>query len=264
MVTISAWIYDPTKNPFGDKGGRAALYKIECENPQGCDLYVKNNACILSGGLSGCKFGRKSCFDGPTKKARGFYSWMADQKKENAEWIGKLDSNKAWNRIAKINDHYYLPYSFMSGSLGSGYPLEGQWVHAEKMTSQLLEKICLARPRALFGGEISDYQKKEVPKFLTDLRMFYPDLFNLLSEAQKVRAQSVSNVGRQADITTCLPGSYIFSNNKWEWDGSKLTGRSMLFQPVKGEIVITITPERGQPVKITDDSQVGPETTFLD
>jgi hypothetical protein len=265
MEKISAWVYDPTKSLFGDKSGNAALYEISCQNPQGCDLYTKNNSCILSGSLSGCKFGRKCCTNGPTKRARGFHSWMSDRRKENSEWIGNLDSNTAYNRIFKIQDHYYLPYSFMAEEYKDcGNPLPSKWVNMNDMTADLLERICNARPRALFGGVISGYQTEQVPKFLTDLRMFYPGLFDLLPEDQKARARSLSNVGRLADITTCLPGPYVFSRDKWDWDGQKLTGRSMLFQPVKGEIEITIVPEKGQGVKITDDAQVGPETMFLD
>lgn len=264
-TTISAWVYDPTKSLFGNKGGHAARYKIDCENPQGCDLFAKSNTCLLTGPISGCKFGRKTCLRGPTKKARSFYSWMADQTKQHAEFIGKIDSNKAYNRIAKINGYYYLPYSYMGDmAFGDGAPLSSKWVPEDQLTAELLERICRAQPRAMMGGVIGDYQKKEVPKFLSDLRMFFPDLFALLSEENKKRAESVSNVGRSADLATCLPGNYIFSKTSWTWDGEKLTGRSMLFQPVKGDITIAIIPERGQPVKITDDSQVGSETVFLD
>lgn len=264
-ITISAWVYNPTTALFGNKNGHAARYKIDCENPQGCDLFTKSNTCLLTSGLSSCKFGRKTCISGPTQKARGFYSWISDQTKKNAEFIGKLDSNKAYNRIAKINGYYHLPYSYMADlSFGDGAPLTSRWVLEDNMTAELLEHICRAQPCSMMGGALGDYQKKAVPKFLADLRMFFPDLFALLSEENKRRAEGVSNVGRSADITTCLPGSYVFTNSRWEWDGKILTGKSMLFQPVKGSITIAITPERGQPVKISDDNQVGPDTVFLD
>ena len=263
-TTIAAWVYDPTKAIFGDKNDHAARFKIDCQNPHGCDFYTKSNTCILTSALSGCKFGRKTKLDGPTRKARNFHFWMAEQRKQFAEFIDKLTTNSAWKRIARVNGHYYLPYSFMAKGLGTGNPLDSEWVPEADMTAELLERICAAQPRAVFGGVITDYQKKEVPKFLSDLRMFFPDLFALLSDDNKKRAASVSSVGRRADITTCLPGIYIFSNKQWSWDGKVLTGTSMLFQPVKGAITITIIPERGQDVKITDDSQVGPETVFLD
>lgn len=264
-TTISAWVYDPTKNIFGDKGGNAARYKIDCQNPQGCDLFTKSNSCLLTSAMTSCKFGRKTCVQGPTKRARSFYSWMADQTKQNAEFIGKLGSNKAYNRIAKINGYYYLPYSFMSEmTFGNGAPLASKWVPEDAMTPGTLSHICSAQPKAMMGDVISDYQTKEVPKFLSDLRMFFPELFALLSEDNKKRAAGVSSIGRSADITTCLPGSYILAAKRWDWDGRQLIGKSMLFQPVKGDITITIVPARGEPVKITDDAQVGPETVFLD
>lgn len=264
-VTISAWIYDPTKSLFRDKNGHAALYKIACQNPQGCDLFVKSNTCLLTSAMSPCKFGHKTSVQGPTKKSRTFFSWMSKQEKENAEFIGKLKGNKAYNRIARINGHYYLPYSFMAkGIFGDGYPLSSPWIPEEEMTAALLERICKGRPHAMMGGEIEDYQKKEVPKFLSDLRMFFPEVFALLSEENQKRAETVSSIGRIADISTCLPGEYVFSNGTWAWDGKILMGESMLFAPAKGDITITIIPERGQPVKITADSQVGDETVFLD
>lgn len=264
-TTISAWIYDPTKSLFGDKSGHAARYKIDCENPSGCDIFTKSNTCILTQVMSSCKFGRKTCVKGPTKRAQNFYSWMADQRKQHAEFIGKLESNRVYNRIAKINGYYYLPYSYMSKrTFGTDEPLSSPWVSEDKMTADLLDRICHAQPRAMTGGILLDYQKKEIPKFLMDLRMFYPEIFVLLSEENQKKAESASYIGRSADIVTCLPGKFIFGKTIWDWDGKKLIGKSMLFPPVKGEITITIIPERGQPVTITDNSQVGPETVFLD
>ena len=264
-TTISAWVYDPTNALFSDKNGRAARYKIACRNPQGCDLFTKSNTCLLTSGMSSCSFGQKTRVDGPTKRSRNFHSWMTEQRRENAEFINKLSTNQAYNRIVKINGYYYLPYAHMGGMVfGDGSPMSSQWVAEPAMTAELLDRICKAKPRALMGGVIESYQNKEVPKFLSDLRMFFPDLFALLSDDNQKRAASVSNIGRVADITTCLPGSYVFADKRWTWDGATLIGTSMLFQPVKGSIVIAITPERGQPVKITDDAQVGPDTVFLD
>lgn len=264
-TTISAWVYDPTHSLFKDTNGHAALYKIVCQNPSGCDLFTKNNTCILTSVMTMCKFGRKTIVQGPTKKARGFRSWMSDRKKENAEFIGKLDSNKTYNRISRINGYYYLPYSFMAKMIFvGGNPLPSQWVAEDEMTADLLEQICSARPRTMMGDVIEDYQRKQVPKFLSDLRIFFPEIFALLSEENKNRAASVSFVGRTADLLTCMPGEYTFISGRWVWDGKVLTGASMSFQPVKGDITITIIPDRGQPVKITDDCQVGPETIFLD
>jgi hypothetical protein len=259
---ISAWVYNPENNLFGDKGGKAAIYRISCQNPDGCDVFTKQGSCLLTGILA-CKFGRKSRIDGPTRRARNFRSWMEDQRRENAEYIGRLTSLKAWNRIALINGYYYLPYSHMdSGWFRTDQsPLKSQWVLKEDLGAELLERLCAHVPYGL-AGAIASYQRDIVPKFIADLRMFYPELYDLLPEGQKARL--ISFVGRQADLTTCLPGKYTIGTNAWDWDGKVLSGGSMLFQPAPGVCLITITPDKGSPVKITSDSQIGPETVFLD
>lgn len=261
---ISAWIYDPTKSFFGDKIGHAARFKITCSNPDACEIYTKCNSCILTGGLSSCKFGKKTSIEGPTKRARTFYKWIADQTKENEEFIGKLKSLDAYNRIFLINGEYRLPYSHMSNSIFlSDYPLESVWVKEADMTKELLKKICSATPRGL-AGVINTYQTQEVPKFIDDLRMHYPHLFELLSEEQKQRATKINYIGRKADITTCMPSTFIISDKVWNWDGEKLTGKTMLFQPIDGDCTITIVPPKNTKVIITDNSQVSNTTIFLD
>lgn len=261
---IAAWVYDPTQNIFGDKGGRAARYRITCENPSGCDLYTKQGTCLLTG-IASCKFGRKTKVEGPTRRAMKFRQWMRDQEAENAEYIGKLGSNKAWNRIALINGFYYLPYSHMDGGLfiSGKPPIDSKWVPECDMTPALLGRICAHVPHGI-GGPIPSYQRDIVPKFIADLHMFYPDLFEMLTDEHRARFESISYVGRTADLKTCKPGEYIIGNSKWHWDGEVLSGKSMLFQPVKGDCVITITPKDGEGVKITDNAQVGPQTVMLD
>jgi len=116
----------------------------------------------------------------------------------------------------------------------------------------------------MFGGVINDYQNKEIPKFISDLHMHYPEIFALLPEEQKSRLATINYVGRKADLTTCAPGKYLFSKSTWEWDGEVLRGRSMLFQPVAGDLSITIKPKTGEAVTITSNDQVTANTRFLD
>ena len=259
---ISAWVYNPEHNLFGDKGGKASRYRITCQNPEGCDLFTKQNSCLLTS-LSSCKFGRKTKIDGPTKRSRSFRSWMANQEKENADYLGKLNSLKAWNRIALINGYYYLPYSHMDGGWFNSdqSPIKNKWVQENDLDSVLLQRLCTYVPYG-FGGPIPSYQKEVVPKFIADLSMFYPVLFGMIPNEQKAR--TISFIGRQADLTTCLPGKYTISAGTWDWDGSALTGCKMLFQPALGVCKIIITPEKGSPVKITSNDQVGTQTLFLD
>lgn len=267
MIKIGAWVYDPTKNIFGDKTGKSALYEVFCKDPNECDLYKSCGSCLLQSGLGGCKFGRKLKEEGLTKSARNFHSWMSDRRKENDEYIGKLKPLKAFNRIFKAHGSYYMPYAHMDskGFLSSdSNPIDGKWVSENDMTSDLLGRICAHRPRAIFGGEITSYQKTEVVKFIWDLKKFYPDLFEALPEDQKERASAKGAIGRKADVTTLPPCSITISNNKWEWDGEHLIGSSMLFQPVAGSIEIRIKPKKGEAVTIEREDQFSPEVEFVD
>ncbi len=265
MEKIGAWVFDPDNALFAGGSKRAALYEIFCDDPKQCDLHVGCGACLLSSGMSSCKFGKKKSTAGKTKRARSYHSWMADRKRENADYIGLLKPLTAYNRIFKAHGHWYLPYAHMtSGGLGNNNPLDTKWVPVEELDAALLDNICMALPRSMMGGVIASYQKIEVPKFLVDLKLFYPELFELLTDTQKARIDTINYVGRWADITTCAPGEYKFLSSTWTWDGELLHGRSMLFQPCKGELTITVKPEPGGKVKITDNAQVVITTRFLD
>lgn len=265
MEQISAWIYDPTKSLFGDKSDKAAILKVFCSRKSECDVFSKCNSCLLTSGLGSCKYGRKTRKEGFTRRARNFHGWMSERREENKEYIGSLKSLKAFNRVFLIGDHFYLPYSHMTtGTFGTGCPLDSKWTQRDEVTTELLCKICEARPRSISGDEIKSYQEKEVPKFIFDLHTFYPDVFAKLPPEQQARIDGMSFVGRKADITTCNPSEMIFAKKSWTWDGKVLTGGSLIFAPCKGQQKITIIPEKGEAVTITDNAQVGPDTEFLD
>jgi len=262
---IGAWIRDPKDNLIKGMSKRAGLYELFCERPDTCDLLKKDNTCLNCSGMAPCRFGRKVGTEGPTRQARSFHSTLAKWKERNEGFLDRLQPLRAYNRVFKTHGHFYLPYAHMSkGVFGDGNPLKTQWVPEDEMTTELLARVCLAEPRAMMGGVIPWYQEKEVPKFIADLKTHYPEVFDLLPDSQKARLASVSYVGRRADLTTCAPGEYVFSRSKWEWDGDLLRGKSMLFQPVEGDIAITIKPKPGQPVEITDNAQVTENTSFLD
>lgn len=266
MQKIGAWIRDPAHNIFKGQSKRSALYELFCEKPDTCDLLRLENSCLHCSALSPCKFGRKIGTEGPTRQARSYHSTVQKWRERNEDFLNKLASLRAYNRVFRTHGHFYLPYSWMTPTMfgDRDCPLQSKWIAEEDMTTELLLRICTYVPRAMFGGAIDDYQKKEVPKFIADLHAHYPEVFDLLPEGQKARLATISYVGRKADITTCAPGKYIFAKETWTWDGEVLRGNSMLFQPVAGDLTITIKPKPGQPVEITSNVQVTSETRFLD
>lgn len=264
MEKIGAWIRDPKNNLFKGMSKRAALYQLYCESPAECDLLQKENTCLHCGAMTYCKFGRKNGTEGPTRQAQSFGSTLSRWRKDNEGFLNKLDSLRAYNRIFRVKDEFYLPYSFMAKTgLVSDCPLESEWIKDADLTTELLNKICTARPCGM-GGVIPDYQGKQVPKFIADLNQHYPEVFERLPDDQKARLATVNYKGRRAALKTCRPSKYKIGTSVWEWNGSVLRGSSMLFQPVPGSIEIVITPNDDAAVEISDNTQVGPETRFLD
>lgn len=265
MEKIGAWIRDPRNNFIKGQTKRSALYEIYCERPETCDLLKLASSCLHCGAMSPCKFGKKHCVEGPTTRARSFYPTLKKWKETNDKFIGRLKPLRAYNRIFKTHGHFYLPYSHMTkGGFGEDGPLESKWIPEAELTTELLSRICTAKPRSMFGGIIQSYQDDEIPKFISDLNIYYPEIFALLPVEQQERLKTISYVGRRADITTCAPGDFLISKTKWTWDGEFLRGKSMILQPVKGDIEIKIKPVAGESVVITDNTQVSTSTRFLD
>jgi len=263
---ITAWVYNPTKALFGKKSDRSARYEVSCENPNSCDLFVRENSCLLTGACASCKFGTKTAKQGPTERARNFHDWISKEKAHCENVSRPMKSLKAYNRIFKTNGYYYLPYGGMSDAIFSdGAPLRSQWVPEADMTAEQLERICTARPRNIYGEAIRRYQEEQVPKFLADLKIYYPDLFTLLSDEQQSRVETIDYVGRKADLTTLAPGPIEINRDIWEWDGATLTRKGdILLQPVPGEATQSIVPKPGSAVKITRNDQVTAKTVLLD
>lgn len=265
MDLIGAWIFDPQKSLLGKKGDKARLFKLSCSNPSGCEIYTKCGSCLHTMAMRYCKHGQKTEATGYTRRAAKYHDWMR-KAREIVDAAPTIKSLKAFSRIFRVQGEWYLPYPFMAEGTfsGQGYALKSEWVPVNQMTAELLARICMAKPRAFMGDVIPDYQKKSVPKLIADLKMHYPELFDLLPDDQKARAENIDYRKRKADITTCAPGAYKFGSNIWQWDGERLRSKSMLFQPCPGDLEITLKPKPGSPVEITDNAQVTPETVFLD
>lgn len=261
MEIIHAWIYDPSKPSLFKSAAneRSALFTLRCDRTEECDVFKQCNSCIYTSAMKRCKYGQKNRRDGYTKRARSFYTQISDWRKEFAEYFKRLNPLEAYNRVFKIGDYWHLPYSHMvKGIWGRGSPLESEWVPLSDMNSDLMERILTARPNAEFGGEIKDYQEKHVPKFLSDIKANYPELWALVPPDQKARLEDVDYRGRKAVLATCLPGRF----DGWEWDGKRLKGRKDYILPVKG--AVEIVPDDGVSIKVTDNSTVGPKTRFVD
>ena len=274
---INVTVFEPDKALFKQvRNDKAEVRVFTCDRKDSCD-YFKAGSCLNVGTAFGnpCPHGKKSVSTGFTKKARNYYSWISKQKETYNDYLYAL--KRAPNRIAKIGDFVALPYSFMDKNeqvpfaKHSSFFVTGQPILSnEDFTADAIDQICRYRPMAMMGGEITDYQKKSVPKFVYDLKTYYPEKYEQAAAKYPYIADiaaSYSFVGRKALIKT-MPPSVLKLNlhGTWEWDGEKLKSTSYKgsFFPFDGEITTTVIPSDKATFEITDNSQVSETTEFVD
>lgn len=238
MKLIHAHIFNPANSLFKSvRNNRSELHLVYCDNSENCDLYKKGQ-CIRRKTLGGyCQYGKNSIQQGHTKKARGFSKQILDWENKYKDIPKLTDPNKF--DLALIGDYIYLPYAHINFSRDnnhvlaqftakSGFLGTEAFIHKDNWNIQNILHIVEHRPQALFGHEISSYQKEEVPKFINSLKNFSPQLYAELCIRKPYLVNIVQNyVGRTAVLKTLNPFEFIDHPGKnyakkFIWDGEKL------------------------------------------
>jgi ribosomal protein S17E len=141
----------------------------------------------------------------------------------------------------------------------------------QNFTIDNIINICEFRPYAMMGGEITSYQKEEVPKFIKHLSEIMSNIYNELCskyDRAKIVVDTYSHIGRKAILNTINPnvGKLIdIHKGEWIWDGEYLTSfnSKASFLLVNKFSEMRIKPEEGCEIIITDNNQVNENTKFL-
>ncbi len=204
---------------------------------------------------------------------------MNDKKSENPD-VPSL-SSPSIDKMAFIGDYIFLPYSFMNMnedvpfSSHSSFLTSGSlFLPRSAWTIETVLKIIELKPHAFMGGEILDYQKTVVPKFLSHLREADERLWGELVKTRPEMDVEPNYVGRKALLSTLnFPIEWETSSNyrvRWRWDGHKLTTISMnAYDKTWGEaamesIELSGVPDKDVSVKVMDNGWVNKNTVLLD
>jgi len=182
------WVADASK--MTEKG---KVYHGECRLPTDMTCsFLENKTCICRSIWSDqCLYGgyyyHKS---DTTKRAKSYDKWLKDAKEKQAEFKAsgvKLET--APKSIATIGDYVYIPFLYCDmcefvpfyrrmvfGS--NGIP----FIKKEEFTAKVVVTLAKFRPYALMGGEIKDYQKKEVPALLYEVKRAFPEIYAQAAE----------------------------------------------------------------------------------
>jgi len=239
-MIISVSIYDPAKSPFKNKD-KAECRVITCVKPEACSLYAKGECIHKNPFETRCPYGNRRTEIGYTKKARKYSDWLQERKSLYKD-IPNLRMPSM--RMCTIGEYVYLPYHHI--------PVDA-FVKKEDFTISIVNKIIGHRPVAIFGGEITSYQREIVPTFRQHLQEDYP-MFGIVGE--------ISPIGRLAYLDSVPTGVVI---NGWVWDGEWLTieDEYVFRTPVKFcATVQKIRPEASAAFKVTSIDQVDDETRY--
>ena len=270
-------LFDPSNAIFkGMKSHKAEIQVITCCNSENCDLY-KRGQCTYRRTLSWqkCPYGKYIREEGFTNKASKFRDWI-NKKRQQYEGVPSLKEHNDF--MAVVGEYILLPYAFMDMcesvpflAHGGGFRSGNAFLKIEDFTVENILKLVNFDPHALFGGSISDYQKKSVPLFIKHLSEIMPDLYEKvwnLSDKVKEIAKSMTNVGRKAKLRSINPNIGVLRdihNGEWVWDGEWLISKNTTpsFMLVRKVDEVRIHPVGNPEITITDDGQVNSDTEFL-
>jgi len=231
----------------------------------------------MLGGLWGetCPYGLRIKEVGWTKRARGFSGWIKERQDKYAHCLRKVSSPA--NVMATVGDYVYLPYAHLNMNKDvpfkahSSFLITGtKMLPLEVFTAGVARSIFLFKPQAMMGGEITCYQKEQVPMFVKHLSEQFPIICKELCSNNKEAKKMLSDysyIGRKAMLRTLTPNVGEFTDvhgGRWTWNGSVLASDNShaSFMLVSKFTHLTITPKGDHAVKITDNKQVNGNTIF--
>jgi hypothetical protein len=246
-----------------------------CNNCENCELY-KQRKCLHDYRYFGCiqcPYGKYSQEQGYTQKAKSFYSWMNNKKETYKDVLNAVEFYT--DKLAKVGEYIYLPYPHLKNYVNSLNGLINEhFLKEADFTSQKILEIINFRPQALMGGEIRDFQIKEVPKFIQHLKEELPEKYNefvkTYPEKTKQYSEIASNyIGRKAYIKTLKIGTAVVDihGDSFIFDGEYLYNENFKpsfapFDTKGGLFKFKVTDD--MVVKITNNEQVINTTKFID
>ena len=247
---------------------RVVMNRLFCSCPTPCPLLAKG-MCIHAGFLSRCVYGQLTQDHGPSTRSNSYAktkkAWEDEAKtKPMPQWAKRV--------IAEIGEYVYLPYPHMDMNTEvpfvshaclfvSGTP----FVKKDLFNAEMVLKMAAFHPQALMGGEITDYQNKSVPEFLSHLKLLKPEMFKAACGLDPKLAERVAQFPSEVKATIgkiepgCIEGWRIGKTLKPEgWDGTLLTvkGDFEELRPLfshfygEGEAILTFRPKASSEITV--------------
>lgn len=267
---LVSWSYFDGKGIFSGKNEKEQLTKVYILKEEGEHL------------LEGGKIVRLNMFkgyhdpyfkvekiEGFTRRARNHGKLKSDMVKEYPELERKLTG--VTSKIMDYGEYIYIDLPHLDNYVNpltkdKETLLNENFIYKEKFTVDFVKTLVEYVPRAMMGGVINTYREKEIPKFLSELKLIFPDIYQevlSISDVAVSLVDDISYIGKQAYLHTLSNGEVeikfsLLDKQKFYWDGKTLTNKVEMSD---GNILSqTITPNENTIVKIISDSTVNDNT----
>ena len=251
---------------------------LSCNACDSCDMY-KQGKCVVKEYLFNdirCPHGKIYKEEGYTNRARSYYSWFDKKKKKYGDLVDALKFDD--NKICVVGgDYVYLPMSHLCTYVNK---VEGvinnHFIRLEDFVADKIKEIVDFIPLTLMErASITDYNNKEISKFLQQLKEVMPELYEeFFSKYPKYKEKlqyKINNyIGRTAYINTMTEGSVLNDcGDKWIIEGEwlvckKIKSSSIPFTVYNDTTEVRVKITDKMTYKITDNSQVDENTLFVD
>lgn len=268
-------LYDPVNSIFKSKANeKSSFTKVFCNNSENCELF-KVGTCVLADFLGGsCEYGYKRTTEGYSRRARKYSSFISESR-EHVKGIKQLSSTT--KKMCRVGDKVFFPYTHWS--------LDNKNIPENLRTSLFgtpkmipfdifedpifLHYVLSHRPRALMGGEITEYQRDVVKMIRQHLVEVFPKTYDsLVKMYPEYKVEEKIVIGRKALVNTLKKGCSIELKNygMYLWDGEKLHSNDFKtsFFPLNGTFEVKFKPNKDASVVITSEDQVDENTKFVD
>lgn len=257
----------------GSKDARLRAEYVYCDRADKCSAFC-DGKCFGVTTIFGnrCPYGNVVKSDGGLKRSKAYGRVYSEAK--NNEKYSKL-SYPYHSLVTKIGDEAFLTIPHVqieaeNGNITISNPIltKSLCVSSDLLNPETLKKLCSFRPRAFFGGEITEYQDKTVPMFLFQFSRLFPKQYQAFVDAfPEYEKRKPDWIGRYAKLSTCNREKvFINGEDEYRFEGDYIVGTSKStpfgpFLKTATEIRVKVTDD--MTVKITDNDQVLDSTVFV-
>lgn len=271
---ISTGYYNPKVNALIlGKEEKCIFVTYTCNCPEKCEAY-KKGMCYLKNGIIGshCPFGEVKRKIGVEPSFNKFYIILSSFQFKNIDTLNKLSPI---HRIVEVGNTYiYLPLHFLDNNTN---PISNELkiinsnlLPKENFTIENIIKLIMYRPTFPNGDVMSVYIEKDIPNFVFQLKLFYPEIYEEVCKKivniEKEVLPKINYINKFAKVKTLNPGPIKMGNFMCYWNGQEITCRSSTIKDlfnIKSKEEMHIIPYAGTVCQVIDEKTVNESTEFV-